>query len=594
MYFYIRRYRNGRPDKALQIAIAEGQAQDDRWHVRKDGSLFWANGVVTPLRDEAGCLRGFSKILRDNTKAKQAQDALQASEARFRSLIENVKDYAIFMLDPEGRVASWNIGSEIVLGYQESEILGQYFDRFFPPDSIAQGIPEQELRTAATEGRSHQERWHLRKDGTRFWASEVMTALRDETGQLRGFSKVMRDVTERKRTEEERAQLLVNEQAARAEAEAANRAKDEFLAIVSHELRTPLTAIAGWVGMLQSGMLDEERSEIALETIERNANLQAQLIEDLLDISRIIRGELRLECAIVNLVDMITAAVEIVQPRIDAKQLQFEVLINSQPTLPEMFVWGDAERLQQVMWNLLSNAVKFTPEGGRIAVRLEQIDESEPFAQIRVIDTGIGIRADFLPYVFDRFRQADSTSTRSFSGLGLGLAIVRYLVEQHNGTVHAESLGEGQGATFNIRLPLIQNYEQSASGSELIREQQTIDLTERLILVVDDDSDVRSWLSAMLQSYGAEVIAVDLVAAAIDILEHTTPDLLISDIALPDQDGYALMRYLKARHNIQMPAIALTAYATKETEDAAISAGFTRYLVKPVTANELLNAIAAL
>ncbi|MEP0957397.1 PAS domain S-box protein [Microcoleus sp. FACHB-1515] len=582
---------NGRPDQALQIAIAEGQAEDDRWHIRKDGSLFWANGVITPLRDEARNLRGFAKILRDNTETKQAQDALQASEERFRSLIENVQDYAIFMLDPQGRVASWNIGSEVVLGYQESEILGQSFVQFFPPDLIAQGFPEQELRKAAIEGRSQAEHWYIRKDGTRFWANEVMTALRDDTGRLRGFSEVMRDVTERKRAEEERAQLLLNEQAARAEAEAANRAKDEFLAIVSHELRTPLSAIAGWVVMLRTGMLDEDKTAIALETIERNANLQAQLIEDLLDISRIIRGELRLHYTIVNLIDIVAAAVEDVRPRIDAKQLQFELAINTSTS--NILVWGDAERLQQVMWNLLANAVKFTPEEGQVTVQLQQIEESS--AQITVADTGIGIRADFLPHVFDRFRQGDSTSTRSYTGLGLGLAIARYFVEQHNGTIQAESPGEEKGATFTIQLPLIQDSEQHDLGYQSIPDQQEVVLNGLSILVVDDDADVRSWLSTMLQSRGAEVFAVESVAAAIEVLEQTTPNLLISDIALPNQDGYALMRYLKAleiRSGLQIPAIALTAYATEEAQAAAIAAGFTKYLVKPVTANDLIAAIA--
>ncbi|MEP0914418.1 PAS domain S-box protein [Leptolyngbya sp. GB1-A1] len=599
---------NGRPDTALQIAINEGQEKDDRWHTRRDGSLFWANGVVTPLYDEAGNLRGFSKILRDNTEVKQAQDALQASEERFRSLIENVQDYAIFMLDPEGRVASWNRGSEAVLGYQESEILGKYFACFFPPELIAQGLPGQELQTAIAEGQSQQERLHIRKDGTCFWASDVMTTLRDQTGRLRGFSKVMRDVTERKQIEAERTQLLENEQAARAEAEAANRAKDEFLAIVSHELRTPLTAITGWVGMLQTGMLDEERATLALETIERNANMQAQLIEDLLDISRIIRGELRLEYGMVDLADVIADAVEAVRPGMDAKQLQFKLLLNSFPNpstkeaqnqesaVSSTLVWGDADRLQQVIWNLLSNAVKFTPEGGQVSIQLERVEQTEPLAQITVTDTGIGIRADFLPYVFDRFQQADSTSTRSYTGLGLGLAIARHLVKQHNGTIAAESPGEGQGATFIVRIPLLQGNELPASSSKPLQEHQAVDLAGRLILAVDDDTDMRSWLSTVLQSHGAKVIVVDSVAAAIEVLEQTPPALVVSDIALPNEDGYALVRYLKAlevQNGIQIPAIALTAYAAREAQATAIEAGFARYFMKPITAADLITAIAS-
>lgn len=262
---------------------------------------------------------------------------------------------------------------------------------------------------------------------------------------------------EAERLEKERSQLLEREQAARAEAEEANRAKDEFLAAISHELRTPLTAILGWVGMLQTEMLDQAEVTNALEIIERNANLQAQLIEDLIDISRIIHAELRINHAAVNLVDMITAAVEVVQPKIDAKQLQFEFLLDSsiKQNGDSLLVWGDTDRLQQVLWNLLSNAVKFTPEAGRVTVKLERIEQAKPIAQITVTDTGVGIRADFLPYVFDRFRQADSTSARSYSGLGLGLAIAQYLVEQHNGTIQAESFGEGQGATFIVRLPLL-------------------------------------------------------------------------------------------------------------------------------------------
>jgi CheY-like chemotaxis protein len=351
-------------------------------------------------------------------------------------------------------------------------------------------------------------------------------------------------------------------------------------------------------------MLDEARATLALETIERNANMQAQLIEDLLDISRIIRGELRLESAVVNLVDVIMTAEEAVCPKISAKQLQFELLLdssaseaeNQESVAPNILVWGDADRLQQVIWNLLSNAVKFTPEGGRITVQLERVESAEPLAQITVADSGIGIRADFLPHVFDRFRQANSTSTRSYTGLGLGLAIARFLVEQHGGTITAESPGEGQGATFIVRIPLLQGNERLASSSELIQEQPAVDLAGRFILAVDDDADLRSWLNTMLQSHGAKVIVVDSVAAAVEVLQQTAPDLVISDIALPDEDGYALIRYItsfEAEKSIQIPAIALTAYATEEAEAAAIDAGFACYLVKPVTADNLVAVIAS-
>jgi PAS domain S-box-containing protein len=588
---------SGRPAFALQHAVAEGQTQDDLWHVRKDGSLFWANGVITPLRDEAGNLQGFSKILRDNTKSKQAQDALQASEERFRSLVEDVQDYAIFMLEPDGRVASWNIGAERILGYTSSEIIGQDYAHFFPANAVAEGIPEQELQVAIAEGRSQQERWHLRKNGTRFWATEVVTALRDSTGTLRGFSKVMRDITDRKRAEEERAQLLIREQAARAEAEAASRSKDEFLSILSHELRTPLAAILLWAELLRAGGLNNATTQQALETIERNAKSQSRLIEDLLDISRIITDNLRLNLQLVELAPIIQAAVDSLALTAGAKGLNLHLDLTAKIGL----VMSDPQRLQQVVSNLLSNAIKFTPSGGQIHIQLERRAVQ---AAIVITDTGCGISAAFLPYVFERFRQANSTPTRIGGGLGLGLAIVRHLVELHQGTVEAASLGEGQGATFTVLLPIAVFPDDSRSTqADHSNEDELCDRSAQLdgvwILLVEDEADMREVITLVLNRHRARVTSVSSAGEAFTVITEAsrTPDVLVCDIGLPDEDGYTLMRRVRAWEavrGVQIPAAALTAYARDEERTQAFLAGFQIHIPKPFQPIDLVNALCTL
>ncbi|GAB4377502.1 MAG: response regulator [Elainellaceae cyanobacterium] len=559
---------------------------------------------------------------------QQNQEILWQSEERYRLLVEGVTDYAILMLDPDGNIVSWNTGAERILGYQEEEIVGQPFAQIFTPESIQQDRPRQILQEAVTQGWSTEHRWHIRKDGTQIWTYCVVAPLWGEAHNLRGFSKIMQDITARKQHEEERDRLLRREQAAREEAEAANRSKDEFLAILSHELRTPLTMILGWIGMLRTGRLDESRTELALETIQRNSNLQMLLIEDLLNISRIIRGDLVLNCHVVDLAEAIQAAIDVMQPAADSKEIQLEFILDpaslkgrSQEALDQSAfqTWGDSERLQQVMCNLLSNAIKFTPEGGQVEIRLEAVTDEqalvtgqEPdqqpitdyrlpithYAQITVTDTGIGISADFLPHVFDRFRQADSTSTRLYKGLGLGLAIVRHLVELHEGTVQAESPGEGQGTTFRVRLPLLQNQESS--------RQPTNDsplpiphllLPNLRVLVVDDETDMQEWLRAVFQVTGAEVVAVGSVAEALAVLETFQPDVLVSDIAMPGKDGNDLIREVRERETqVAKPilAIALSAYASVGDDDNALSAGFQHYLSKPAKADELIAAVADL
>ena len=395
-------------------------------------------------------------------------------------------------------------------------------------------------------------------------------------------------------------ELLMREQMIRAEAEAANRAKDEFLSILSHELRTPLNAILGWSAMLRQRTLSQDKVLRALETIERNAKSQAQLIEDILDISRIITGKLRLQARPVNLVPVIESAIESVRLAAEAKSIRLQSVLDSQAGL----LLGDANRLQQVLWNLLSNALKFTPKDGRVEIRLKRVNSH---AEITVSDTGLGISSDFLPFVFDRFRQHDSTTTRSYGGLGLGLAIVRQLVELHGGTVTVVSPGIGQGTTFTVTLPAMiipQPPSDPEPLNSIVKTKPRVEASPSLeglqILVVDDEADALELLSTILQNNGAEVIAVASVKQALTIIETATnrsPHVLVSDIGMPDEDGYSLirkLRQLEAQRGGKLPAIALTAYAGSDDRRQALLAGFQMHLTKPVDAAELVAVVASL
>lgn len=419
------------------------------------------------------------------------------------------------------------------------------------------------------------------------------------TEAQRHAAELQQEIAERKQAEEERARMLVREQAARAEAEQANRTKDEFLATLSHELRTPLTAILGWSQLLRKNDFNQDHVERALETIERNARSQSQLIDDLLDVSRIITGKLRLDVHAVELVSIIEAAIDSMRPAAEAKAIHFEVTLDRAAS----HVTGDASRLQQVAWNLFSNAVKFTPEGGRVEVRLERSGQGH--AQITVSDTGQGIKQQFLPFIFDRFRQADGSTTRKHGGLGLGLAIVRHLVELHGGTISVHSDGEDQGATFTIVLPLRIGRSGSDAGGELssvvIKEErdsfQPSTVLEGLcILVVDDEADTRDLVSTVLTQCGAEVISCGTAAEALTAVLSWRPDLLVSDIGMPEEDGYSLIKKVRQLDQPcgRIPAVALTAYASTEDRIRILSAGFQMHLAKPVEPQELVTVIANL
>jgi signal transduction histidine kinase/CheY-like chemotaxis protein len=434
--------------------------------------------------------------------------------------------------------------------------------------------------------------------------AESYAGLADHDDRLRAIALLQQkaesleaEVTERRRVEECLRLALVGEQMARAEAETANRMKDEFLATVSHEIRTPLNAIMGWSHLLRSGRLDQATTERAIETIDRNAKSQAQLIEDILDVSRMITGKLRLNNEPVDISSVINAAIDSVQLALDCKDLHLAVTLD--PSARHTL--GDASRLQQVVWNLLANAIKFTPPGGRIEVRVERAGEN---LQLHVSDTGQGIGAEFLPFIFDRFRQADGTTTRQHGGLGLGLAIVRHLTELHGGTITAYSAGTGKGASFVIKLPLAppvaprvkkQSSESKRAAHPGVTPLPPLDTVK--VLLVDDDPDTLQILSVILTESRAGVQQARSVAEALEILEWYQPDVLVSDLAMPDEDGYSLIAKIRELETVsgkETPVIALTSYVRVEDRARALSAGFNIFVPKPVQPEELITAIASL
>ena len=579
----------GKPARELEIATAEGHYREDGWRVRKDGALFWASVVISAVRDESGELRGFLKITRDLTDRKRAEDALRESEEKFRLMVEAVKDYAILMLDPGGHIVSWNPGAERIKGYAAHEVLGSHFSRFYTSPDIDAGKPARELAVAEKEGRYQEEGWRVRKDGSPFWAGITLTPIRDAKGTLRGFAKVTQDLTPRLRADQQQAQLL-REQAAREEAEKTNRVKDEFLAILSHELRTPLNAIVGWAHLLRtSPELGAPQVGRGLEAIERNANIQTQIVCDVLDVSRMTSGKVRINPRRIDPADVVTAAIDTVRPAADAKGIE----LRSSLPKATVFVYADPDRLQQVVWNLLQNAVKFTPAGGSVETRLARRDSH---VDITIADTGAGIEPDFLPFMFDTFRQADSSASRRHGGLGLGLAIVKRLVELHGGQVEARSEGLGRGTTVTVRLPLMPlTGPACASAPEAARSAARLDGVT--VLVVDDHADTRELVTMVLDQAGAAVLTASSAAEGLALLRERRPDVLLCDLEMPGESGYELMqkvRSLPADQGGLTPAVALTAYARDEDRVRTLSAGFQRHIAKPAQPDELTSAVAAL
>ncbi|MGH8253679.1 MAG: PAS domain-containing hybrid sensor histidine kinase/response regulator, partial [Steroidobacteraceae bacterium] len=529
----------GLPAHELKVAAESGVFEDEGWRVRKDGSMFWANVVITAIRSPQGELQGFAKVTRDLTQRRAHEEELRLSEERFRLLIEGVAEYAIFMLDPNGNIATWNSGAQRIKGYAASEIIGRHFSVFYPEEPKASGWPEHELHVAAEKGSFTDIGWRVRKDGTTFWAHVTITALRDDTGKLLGFAKLTRDMTEAKRlesmetTSQQREEMLDAERSARMSAQRATRLKDDFLATLSHELRTPLSAILGWTQVLmRSGSpKSPEEQRRAIEVIDRNARAQVQLIDDLLDLSRIMTGKLRLDLQQISFSSVVEAAVDSAQPAADAKGIRLRSIIGAGRDI----VSADSTRLQQVVWNLLTNAIKFTPKGGQVQVLLQCVNSH---LELSVSDSGIGIPASYLPHVFDRFSQKDTSTTRSFGGLGLGLAICKQLVELHGGAITAVSEGEGKGATFMVNLPL-SIVQLAASGEPRIHPTTEMAFSEPVtlprldgvhIFAIDDEADARDLLRTVLENQGATVTSFASAPEALFALKSIKPTAIVCDV----------------------------------------------------------------
>lgn len=552
-----------------------------------DGMRFYLARLI-PESDAAGRVETVLGITSDITELKRTEQALRDSETRFRRVLES-NMIGMGFWDIEGNILLANEALLRMIGYTQAEVQARQLNwRSLTPPEYAP-LEQKALQEIAESGFCMPfEKEYLHKNGTRI--PILCGGATFEDSQASGVFFVL-DLTERKAIEKERDRLLKLERAARETAETANRIKDEFLAVLSHELRTPLNPILGWTKLLQARQFSEEQTLHALQVIERNARLQAQLIDDLLDISRILQGKLNLNFCPVNVVETVEAVIATMRLSAEAKAIQ--LVVDLAPTTGE--VLGNQARLQQICWNLLSNAIKFTPHGGRVTVSVQPI---AGFAQVQVQDTGQGIDAEFLPYVFDYFRQSDSTITRLHGGLGLGLAISRHLVELHGGTIEAASPGPGQGAIFTVQLPLTQ----AEPGTTLGRDRyEQIPLSTTLsgvsILVVEHELDTREFIRFVLEQTGAQVLVAASVGDALRLLEYARPTILVSDIGLPDEDGYSLMEQIQLLHPDfanQVRAIALTACASDSDQQETLGAGYHRHLIKPVEPDALIATVSGL
>ncbi len=568
--------------------VREGERTDhfETVRQRKDGTLLDVAVSISPVYSASGKIVGASKVARDISETKRATtaDVLLAA-------IVNSSDDAIISKSLDGTITSWNAGAERVFGYIAEEIVGQSVFKLIPADRKGEE-PKIIERLRNGERVDHFETIRVRKNGEHFPISLTISPIRNRSGVIVGASKIARDISDLKAIARERESLLESERNARSLAEHANRTKDEFLATVSHELRTPLNAIVGWTDVLSEGGENREEVIHGVDVIRKNATMQAQLIEDLLDLGRITSGKMVLNVVPTNLKTIVTEAIAAVQHA--AKVKRITIKSNLEDNRRSVLI-GDPHRLQQVAWNLLTNAIKFTNTGGLVSITIAQIGSN---ITLTITDDGRGIAPEFLPFLFERFRQADASTTREHGGLGIGLALVKQLVELHGGKVRAESKGEGHGATFCVTLP-VSIMVASSSGAPFLKTEvsvtQTKDLIGMRVLAVDDDTDSLDIVARILVARGAEVVPAASVELALSALLTFVPDVILSDIGMPHQDGYEFIRLLRERPAFAgIPAVALTALARVEDRTRALNAGFQAHIAKPLATAEVVAVVRSL
>ncbi|MEO5914102.1 MAG: PAS domain S-box protein [Luteolibacter sp.] len=555
----------GFPDKELEIASEEGHFTTEGWRYRKDGTRFWADVTITAIKDGDGKVQGFLKITRDLTEKMLAVEALRQSEERFRLLIEKVEEYAIFMLDPEGHVMSWNAGARRLKGYEEAEIVGQHFSVFYPPD-IRSTQPPALMRKAIKDGFAEAEGWRVRKDGSLFWGNVVLTALYSADRELRGFAKITRDLTERRKIKE---------------MQESERLRSVFLATLAHELRNPLAPVLVGVELLTQSARDPAVIEKVVPMLNRQVKQMSHLIDDLLDVSRVSTGKISLKKSRVSLADIIESAVETVAPAIEAAGHRFTTRLPS----GRVEMDADPQRIAQVISNLLSNAVKFTPPGGNI--ELEAAIESDDAVRITVSDDGKGVELESQTRIFELFEQG---SRGQHGGLGIGLTLVRTLTEMHGGTVSMTSGGEGSGSQFHLLLPFahFEPAADSVSSSAEPRTQTFLRLSR--VLVADDGRSTADILALFFRMEGMETVVAYDGAQAVNLAREFHPQVVCLDLGMPVMDGYEAARQIRLLDR-DVVIIALSGWGGPDDRRRSAAAGFDFHLVKPVSPEDLRTVI---